>query len=168
MAISSPFLWALPHVAQNEKGQYSPWPSSRLSHILKQEFRARLETHANIQTWRHAAIAINRRHLKQAKFNKDYDIGGRTWNNEQAAHPSGLAGSIYARGIEEAPGHVESRRAEYRQISRAWHSWLGFALYLGGRESGYEASSGPSLKRKAMSNISENQVVKKAVLGFKE
>jgi hypothetical protein len=34
---------------------------------------------------------------------------------------------IYARGIEEAPGHVASARAEYRQISREWHAYLGFS-----------------------------------------
>jgi len=153
----------------------SPWPSSRLSYILKQEFRARLNTSANIQIWRHAAIAINRRHLKQARFNKDYDIGARTWNDEQAAHPSGLAGSIYARGIEEARGHIESRRAEYRQISREWHSWLGFALYLGGRAGACGAGLGPksgsgslglSSKRKALADLPQNRVGKRAGPGF--
>jgi hypothetical protein len=34
---------------------------------------------------------------------------------------------IYARGIEEAPGHVAAARAEYRQISREWHIYLGFS-----------------------------------------
>jgi len=105
-----------------------------------------------------------------AMQHKDYDIGARTWNDEQAAHPSGLAGSIYARGIKEAPGHIESRRAEYRQISREWHSWLGFALYLRDRARAYRAGLGPkggsgsldlSLKRKALSNIPQNRVAKR-------
>jgi hypothetical protein len=79
-----------------------------------------LNIKASIQIWRYAAIAISRRYLKQAKFKKDYDIGkGMTWNDAQACHLVDLAGSIYARGIEEAPGHVESARSEYRQISRA-------------------------------------------------
>lgn len=34
---------------------------------------------------------------------------------------------IYARGIEEALGHVASARSEYRQISREWHTYLGFS-----------------------------------------
>jgi len=174
--ISSPFLWALPYETQNEKGQYSPWPSTRLSHILKQEFKIRLNTQANIQIWRHAAIAISRRHLKQAKFKKDYDIGTEmTWNDAQACHLADLAGSVYARGIEEAPGHVASARAEYRQISRAWHSWLGFALYLGGRASAHEAALEPKIasasvgskvtssKRKALCEISWNQGTSKRV-----
>jgi hypothetical protein len=55
-----------------------------------------------------------------------------TWNNVQACHLADLAGSIYARKIEEILGHMESARSKYCQISRAWHSWLGFVLYLGG------------------------------------
>jgi hypothetical protein len=116
-------------------------------------------------------------HLKQAKFNKDYDIGKEmTWNDAQACHLADLAGSIYARGIEEAPGHVASARAEYRQISRAWHSWLGFALYLGGRAGACEAggpgpnsassSSGLSPKRKSLADLSQNRVAKRAGAGF--
>jgi hypothetical protein len=99
-----------------------------------------LDTHGNIQIWRHAAIAISRRYLKQAKFNKDYDIGKEmAWNDAQVCHLADLAGSIYARSIEEAPGHVASAQTEYHQISRAGHSWLGFALYLGGRAGACEA-----------------------------
>ncbi len=64
VAVSSPFLWAFSHEAQDEKGQYSPWASTRLSDVLKREFRARLNMHANIQIWRHTIIAISRRHLK--------------------------------------------------------------------------------------------------------
>lgn len=51
----------------------------------------------------------------------------------QAAHGSMLAGQLYARGIEEAPGHIAPIRAEYRAISRAWHSCLRFRVFLGSR-----------------------------------
>lgn len=165
-AVSSPFIWALSHPKRNEEGQYSPWPSTRLRDVLKQEFSTHLGTKVNIQIWRHAAIAISRRHLKQAKFNKDFEIGKEmTWNDAQACHMADLAGSIYARGVEEAPGHVASARAEYRQISRAWHSWLGFALYLGRRAGACEIGPGSkgsfaSSKRKAPFDMSPNQVTK--------
>jgi hypothetical protein len=56
-------------------------------------------------------------------------------------HSTRFAGSIYARGIEEALGHVASARAEHRQVSREWHSRLGFVLYLGARTGGYDATS---------------------------
>jgi hypothetical protein len=121
---SSPtFLWAI------KKGTHSePWPSSRLTNVLAQQFKQHLNTDANILLWRHTAIAISRRHLRQAKFRKDYgaDAPG-TWNDAQAAHAANTAGMIYARGIEEAPRHVASARAEYRQISREWHAYLGFS-----------------------------------------
>jgi hypothetical protein len=120
---SSTFLWGI------KKGNRSePWPSNRLTNILSQTFQQYLHTDGNILLWRHAAIAISRRHLRQAKFRKDYtaDAPG-TWNDLQTAHATSTAGMIYARGIEEAPGHVASARAEYRQISREWHSFLGFS-----------------------------------------
>jgi hypothetical protein len=90
-----------------------------------------------------------------------------TWNDIQAYHLADLTGSIYIHGIEEVPGHVESARSEYRQISRAWHSWLGFTLYLGGRAGACEAggpgpksassSSGLSSKRKALADLPQNR-----------
>jgi hypothetical protein len=132
IATLSTFLWAQPYKTHNNTGQYSPWPSSRLSHILKQEFQTHLHTQANIQIWWHAAIAISHWHLRQAKFRKDFDIGAgpiATWNDAQACHAADLAASVYARGIEEAPGHTEQARAEYRQISREWHAWLGLSPF---------------------------------------
>ncbi|KAH6984205.1 hypothetical protein BKA56DRAFT_580711, partial [Ilyonectria sp. MPI-CAGE-AT-0026] len=46
----------------------------------------------NIQLWRHAAIAISRRHLQQAKFKRDF--------TEMAAHSTKLAGLTYTRGLK--------------------------------------------------------------------
>lgn len=131
----SPFLWTERDVG-SVACQCSPWSSRRLHTIIKQEFSSQLDTNANIPIWRHSVIAISRRHLRQAKFKKDYDVtvgAQQTWNDSQTCHTTPLSGSIYARGIEEAPGHIASARAEYRQISRDWHSWLGFALYLSSR-----------------------------------
>ncbi|KAL5344739.1 hypothetical protein ACLOAV_010431 [Pseudogymnoascus australis] len=108
------------------------WGSSRLSKILQQAFRTWLNTDGNITTWRHAAIAISRKHLEGAKFKRDYGAEpAPTWAAEQTGHTAHVAGNVYARGIEEAPGHVASARAEYRALSRSWHSFLGFGVYLG-------------------------------------
>ncbi|KAF4637121.1 hypothetical protein G7Y89_g978 [Cudoniella acicularis] len=52
----------------------------------------------------------------------------------QSAHGSLRAGLAYARALEEAPGHVEAARAEYRALSQEWHSFLGFSAYLGRRD----------------------------------
>jgi len=42
----------------------------------------------------------------------------------QTAHPGPCAGQVYARGLEEAPGHVASAKAEYRHVSIEWHRFL--------------------------------------------
>jgi hypothetical protein len=111
------YLWAC---IMKGGAPVAPWLSSRLTGVLAKEFREHLHTEAAILLWRHAAIAISQRHLQQvAKFSKDYGLEtSPTWNEEQAGHLSHLASTVYARGIEEAPGHVAAARAEYRRISR--------------------------------------------------
>ena len=100
----SSFLWAT---------QGRPWHSERLRKMLAYEFKAKLGTGANIVMWRHAAIAISRKHLSGKGFKRDYDGKEEPAAiDSQAGHSSVLAGQIYARGVEEAPGHVASVRAE--------------------------------------------------------
>jgi hypothetical protein len=65
--------------------------------------------------------------LQQAKFKRDFiEAVSWAWNDEMAAHSTKIAGLTYARGLEEAPGHIAGAKAEYRRISREWHAWLGF------------------------------------------
>lgn len=117
------FLWA-----RITKSGIVPWSSLRLTNVLRQEFKHGLDTEAAILLWRHAAIAISRRHLRCAPFNNDYGTESRpTVYDNQTTHGGILAGNVYARGIEEAPGHVAVAQAEYRQISREWHTFLGIA-----------------------------------------
>lgn len=107
----SAFFWA--HAQKP-----GPWPSSRLSNVLQREFETHLQTKANTNVWRHAAIAISRRNLQQKKFKKDYGTSSTaTWIDAQSAHGSLRAGLAYARALEEAPGHVEAARSEYRALS---------------------------------------------------
>jgi hypothetical protein len=122
-APASPYLWA--------KGEGS-WDSTRLTGVLKDEAKLHLKTYLNITFYRHAAIAISRVHLKCGGFKRDYGVEENN-TNKQASHTSWIAGTIYARGLEEAPGAVEARRMEYRAISREWHSFLGFRTYLPSR-----------------------------------
>lgn len=83
-------------------------------------------------------------------FKRDYDSleEFQTIADKQAAHGSRVAGQIYARGIEEAPGYVQSIQSEYRTVSREWHRCLGFGVMLETRkESGrgqkdYESKTG--------------------------
>ena len=110
------------------------WPPERLRQVLQQEAEAHLQTKLNILSYRHAAIAISRVHLQCGGFKRDY--GGTETAvalDEQAGHRSWVAGTVYARGLQEAPGHVEARRRQYRAISREWHGFLGFETYAGPR-----------------------------------
>ena len=55
-------------------------------------------------------LPISRIYLKSGEFKWDYGIEEKT-SNHQASHTTWIAGSIYARGLEEAPGAKEVRRA---------------------------------------------------------
>lgn len=70
--------------------------------------------------------------------------------DEQATHGSWVAGTVYARGLQEAPGHVEVRRMDYRAVSREWHDFLGFRVYLGARKR-------PLAEDTAMGNIMDKK-----------
>jgi hypothetical protein len=123
-------VWALGSDMQRAWDNGRPWPATRLSSALSSEFQRLLVTKVDIQTWRHAAIAISRRHLQQAKFKRDFiEALSWAWNDEMAGHGTTTAGIIYARGLEEAPGHIASAKTEYRRIGREWHTWLGFGGY---------------------------------------
>ena len=93
------------------------WISTCLSNALKEEAQIHLQTHLNITYYRHVAIAMSRVYLKSGGFKRDYGIEEKT-SNDQASHTTWIAGSIYARGLEEAPRAIEARRAKYRIVSR--------------------------------------------------
>ncbi|KAI9034791.1 uncharacterized protein KD926_005471 [Aspergillus affinis] len=134
----SPFLW--PH------GE-GTWDPSRLRAALQREAQIHLQTKMNILSYRHAAIAISRVHLKIGGFKRDYGTDSAALD-EQASHGSWAAGTVYARGLQEAPGHVEARRRQYRAISREWHGFLGFETYLGPRKRTAEEPQGRSNQAK--------------------
>jgi hypothetical protein len=64
------------------------------------------------------------------KFKKDFGVEDSV-ADQQSAHQPNTAGRLYARGIEEAPGVVESKRRAFRAISRKWHKFLGFQVQTG-------------------------------------
>jgi hypothetical protein len=122
--LGSSFLWP--------DGEGS-WNSQRLSTILKRESINAFKAPMTIPIYRHVAIAVSRRHLNGGGFKRDYDIGDRV-GDLQTTHTSWTAGRLYARGLEEVPGHVEARRAGFRAVSREWHNFLGFASTLNSRK----------------------------------
>jgi hypothetical protein len=113
-----------------------PWESDRLGSVIKEEFKRGLNTTASIILWRHTAIAISRRHLPEGnKFKRDYGLDERnTAMDLQAAHTSRMAGICYARDMREGPGQTASLRAEFRALSRSWHTCLGFGVPLPPRD----------------------------------
>jgi hypothetical protein len=138
-----PFCEALQRLACGHRGAASAflwaagegtWASERLRKVLQQETQTHLQTKLNILSYRHAAIAISRVHLKGGGFKRDYGGTDSAVFAEQASHSSWIAGTVYARGLQEAPGHVEARRQQYRAVSREWHGFLGFETYLGPRK----------------------------------
>ena len=102
------------------------WLSSRLTKILKREMSKICQSLLTLATYRYVAIAISRCYLAQGGFKRDYDVEDSATDG-QTAHTSWTAGRLYARGLEEAPGHVEARRAGFRMVSRSWHKFLGFS-----------------------------------------
>ena len=117
----SAFLWP--------KGDEA-WNPERLTRVLMRETTAHLKVQLGIMMYRHMAIAISRQHLKCGGFKRDYGVD-KKMVDEQATHGTWFAGTIYARGLQEAPGHVKARKAEYRAVSREWHNFLGFRVGLG-------------------------------------
>jgi hypothetical protein len=107
-----------------------PWPTDRLSDILVQQFSLGLACPMNVSTWRHIAIAISRKCLSEKGFKRDYDDHIQQKADHQAGHSSLIAGNIYGRLINAAPGHVQSAQIAYRDISRKWHKCLGFGVFL--------------------------------------
>ena len=114
--VRSAFLWP---------AQRGHWEATRLGTVLRKQGEAYLHTKLNVLSWRHVAVGISRVHLKCGGFKRDYG-GDDPILDEQAAHGSWVAGTAYARGLQEAPGVIESKRARYRAISREWHRFLGF------------------------------------------
>jgi hypothetical protein len=125
------------------------WDSSRLTKVISREARLHLDTSLGILTYRHLAIAISRQHLSSGGFKRDYGVDKKI-ADEQATHGTWIAGTVYARGLQEAPGHVKARSSEYRAVSREWHSFLGFRTYLRARKRplGEDSKEG-SLAKKA-------------------
>lgn len=122
----SPYLW--PKKAGS-------WDSARLSQVLKREASMHMKIpNLNIAMYRHIAIAISRQHLKCGGFKRDYEPLEGGIIEQQAAHEPLFAGAAYARGVEEAPGHIKAKRLQYRLISREWHTFLGFQVGLGARK----------------------------------
>ncbi|KAK7177671.1 hypothetical protein PSPO01_16281 [Paraphaeosphaeria sporulosa] len=93
----STFLWP--------KG-YGTWNANRLTQVISREVRLYLDIKLGILVYRHLAIAISRQHLLCGGFKRDYGVDKKLVD-EQATHGTWIAGTVYARGLQEAPGHCD-------------------------------------------------------------
>jgi hypothetical protein len=92
---------------------------------MRREFELELVLPIGVSLYRHLAIAISRKHLPCGGFKRNYGLGDAKLD-AQSSDSSWTAGSVYARGLQEAAGYVDMRNSEYRSISRQWHEFLGF------------------------------------------
>ena len=72
---------------------------------------------------------------------------------------------IYARVIEEAPGHVASTRSEYRQITREWHTYLGFSGFKRLAQIQPLVRQISNVRQRAESLVNHQAPLKRKVLG---
>jgi hypothetical protein len=105
--LPSPFLWA-------KRGSLDPWDSSKLSRVLQNETKQAFGVALNIFIYRHLAVAISRKNLKCGGFKRDYGLEEYVMDR-QGSHTSWTAGTAYARGLEEAAGHVSVAHKQTRE-----------------------------------------------------
>jgi RecQ family ATP-dependent DNA helicase len=125
------------------------WTSPRMREIMKRESNIGMGVQLTMQAWRDLAIGISRQYMrgKQA-FVEDEDDEDGDGNEDDdiwdlaAGHGSQVAGMIYARGIRERDGVVESMRQQFRKVSETWHAFLKF-------ESSLEAENGSRKRKRA-------------------
>ena len=96
-----------------------PWPSLHLGHVIKNLLGAVLSTTITILLWRHAAIAMSRKHLPEGfQFKRDYSMNkGDAIMDLQSTHTSNRAAVLYARSRDEGPGFSKMIRDDYRSLS---------------------------------------------------
>uniref|UniRef100_A0A093XKL9 DNA 3'-5' helicase n=1 Tax=Talaromyces marneffei PM1 TaxID=1077442 RepID=A0A093XKL9_TALMA len=107
------------------------WTSERMKRAMQRETEIGMGVPLTISACRQIMIAIARRYLgpttgfesdsMEEEQEMDEDEDGCWWTADdavidiQAGHGSHVAGMIYARGVEEAPGTMAAMKAQFRQ-----------------------------------------------------
>ncbi|KAF3030308.1 hypothetical protein E8E12_000480 [Didymella heteroderae] len=131
------------HLLYSQQSVEEPWPSTQLGAVIKKLLAVALSTTITVLMWRHAAIAMSRKHLPECfQFKRDYGMNeGDAIMDLQSAHTSKRAAISYARSRDEGPGFSQMLRDDYRSLSRAWHTFLGFGTVLPPRDSAVQAAA---------------------------
>jgi RecQ family ATP-dependent DNA helicase len=126
------------------------WTSPRMREVMKRESNIGMGVQLTIQAWRDLAIGISRHYMREKQTftdddnDEDSDVSGDDdiWDLA-AGHTSQVAGAIYARGIREKDGVIESMRQQFRKVSETWHQFLKF-------QSSLEVETRPNKRKKAL------------------
>lgn len=114
------------------------WTSDRVRRIMQRHSERLLESRLGLSAWRHIAIGIANRYLRQAFGQGDEGRGEGVDDEEdedgiednildlQAGHGTHVAGMVYARELQQGAFGTALRREQFRTVSRQWHRFLGF------------------------------------------
>ena len=126
------------------------WSSDKMRRVLEAYTRRHLKCAVTIHGWRHIAIAIARRFIRDAQFVQQHELAvpsyedSDTENDEddyldlQAAHSSHTAQITYGRTVADF-GNVKSLMA-YLEVSTAWHKLFGFGSGSSGIRTGHTSN----------------------------
>lgn len=99
-----------------------------LRKIFEKESDAIIKSTLNIRTYRHIAVAMARKHISPNDFKGHATEEDNEWDL-QVVHKTASVGAIYAPGLTNAPGFVQSRRESFRRISGQRQSFIGFEMW---------------------------------------
>lgn len=97
-----------------------PWRADRLSEVMERETGLHLGQAFGVASWRHMAIAIDRRHLRGWFVEEEEED---TVNDLQASHSTRTANHSYANDGRNVLTDAQLDR--YRQLSGRWHELIG-------------------------------------------
>ncbi|KAL6359919.1 hypothetical protein LRP88_07347 [Fusarium phalaenopsidis] len=120
------------------------WNSARLSRVLKRWGKLAGIESLTISSWRHIAIALGRRYIRDAAITSqglysEVDHGDSESSSDeegpgerdtilhrQTGHGSMTSNLVYGRQLTEAHFETYQRRQSFRLLSEEWHFLLGF------------------------------------------
>jgi superfamily II DNA helicase RecQ len=116
------------------------WAPDRMRRLLKEHSGRYLGTEFNISSWRHLAIAINRKYCYGQFVYEDDDNDKGTEEDRpedlQAGHTTYIGQAIYARGLQEIFS-TSGMRDKFLAASKTWHRFLGLGhtegMFIGKR-----------------------------------
>lgn len=111
----------------------APWKEDRLSRVLRRESASVLGQEILPSSYRHLAIAIDRRHLRRMgaqalRLTEEgetpselAEAGGDLINDLQASHSSRTGDMSYSNSVRTGRIFNDPQLNQFRQVSRAWH-----------------------------------------------